>query len=159
MEGYLKRFFVGHLLALIMIACAIFYFGISQVFPVLLFIGFIECLFYYLDTKYLPKRKAALTNKLIDTFQAEPLSEGVLKFKLDTIDFFVKIKIDFKQGLQLANIETIKFHIPRTQINKLSLKDKHNLSEDTINEVQTYCIYKTDGSELSHAKEALRKLI
>jgi len=159
MEGYLKRFFVGHLLALIMIACAIFYFGIAQIFPVLLFIGFIEGLFYYLDTKYLPKRKAALTNKLIDTFQAEPLSVGVLKFKLDTIDFFVKIKVDFKQGLQLANIETINFHVPKTQINKFSIKHKHNLLEDTINGIQTYGIYQTNGSGLSLAKEELEKLI
>jgi hypothetical protein len=159
MEGYFKRFFTGHLLILMIVACAILYFDKSQAIAILLFVSLIEFLFYYLDAIYLPKRRAKLTDELIEIFNAEPFSEGVLKFKLGTIDFFVKIKIDFKQGLQLANFEAVSFHVPRTQINKISVRHKLNLLEDKINGIQTYDIYQTNGSGLNHAKEELEKII
>ncbi|MGM0582711.1 MAG: hypothetical protein ACQETL_18685 [Bacteroidota bacterium] len=159
MEAYFKRFFIGHLLILVIVAFAILFLEGSRLIPILLFVGLIEFLFYYLDTKYLPKRRTEITNELVETFKAEPFSEGVLKFKMDTIDFFVKVEIDFKQGLQLANIETVRFHIPITQIDQLSVKLGHELMEDKINGIQTYDIYQTNSSGLRFAKEDLEKMI
>lgn len=159
MESYFKRFFIGHLLVLIIVACTVVYFGKLQVIVILLFVGLIEFLFYYLDAKYLPKRRAELTNELIETFKAEPFSEGVLKFKMGTIDFFFKVEIDFKLGLQFSNIETVKFYIPKTQIKQLSTKPELELMEDKINGIQTLNFYQTSGSELKLGKENLEKMI
>ena len=159
MEDYLKRFFVGHFLILVIVAFVIFFFGASQLIAILLFVGFMEFLFYYLDSKYLPKRRVELTNELIETFKAEPFSEGVLKFKIETIVFFAKIEVDFKLGLQGANVETIRFHIPRTQVDRLSPKPGFKLREDKIDGIQTYYIYQTNGSGLNLAKENLEKMI
>ena len=159
MEAYFKRFFIGHLLILVIVAFAILFFGGSRVIAILLFAGLIEFLFYYLNTKYLPKRKTEIINELIDTFKAEPFSEGVLKFKMNAIDFFVKVEIDFKQGLQLANIETVRFHIPITQIDQLTIKPGRELREDIIDGIQTYDIYQTNGSGLRSAKEDFEKMI
>ena len=159
MEAYFKRFFIGHLLILVIVAFAILFLGGSRLIAILLLVGLIEFLFYYLDTKYLPKRRTEITNELVETFKAEPFSEGVLKFKMDTIDFFVKVEIDFKQGLQLANIETVSFHIPITQLDQVSVKPGYELMEDKINGIQTYDIYQTNGSGLRFAKEGLEKMI
>ncbi len=159
MEAYLKQFFIGHLLILVIIALAIHFFGGSQIIAVLLLVGLIEFLFYYLNTKYFPKRRTEITNELIETFKAEPFSKGVLKFKMDSIDFFVKIEIDFKRGLQFANTETIGFYLPTTQIDQLPERPKHKLAEDKIDGIQTYEIYKINGSELGLAKERLKDII
>ncbi len=159
MEVYFKRFFIGHLLILVIVAFAVLFLGGLRLIAILLFVGLIEFLFYYLDTKYLPKRRAELTNELIEIFKAEPLSEGILKFKIRTIDFFVKIEIDFKQGLQIANVETIQFHVPRTQIDRLSAKPEFELMEDKIDGTQTYDVYQTNGPGLKLAKEDLEKMI
>ncbi|MEQ9438788.1 MAG: hypothetical protein RIG62_07050 [Cyclobacteriaceae bacterium] len=159
MEVYFKRFFIGHLLILVIVAFAILFLGGTRLIAILLFVGLIESLFYYLDTKYFPKRRTEITNELIETFKAESISEGVLKFKMDTIDFFVKVEIDFKQSLQLANIDTVKFHIPITQIDELSVKPGQELTENKIDGVQTYEIHQINSSELKFAKEGLKNMI
>lgn len=159
MEVFLKRFFIGHLLILVIVTFSILFLGGIRIIAILLFVGLIETLFYYLDTKYLPKRITEIKNKLIETFKAESIFEEVLKFKMDTIDFFGKIEIDFNHGLQIANIETIGFHLPIDQINQFSGKPLHELTEDKIDGIQTYEIYKTNCSELRSAKEDLKNMI
>ncbi len=113
----------------------------------------------FILAKHLPKRRDELTNELIQTFNAEPFSAGVMKFKIGKIDFFAEIVVDFKLGFQIANVETIKFHIPRTQIEQLSKKPEFVLIEDNIDEIQTYNIYQTSGSGLKLAKGKLEKMI
>jgi hypothetical protein len=159
MEAYFKRFFIGHLIILLIVGVAILFFGGSRLIAILLFVGLVEVLFYYLDTKYLPNKRAELSNKLIEIFKAEPFSEGILRFKIRTIEFFAKIVIDFKKGLQLASIETIEFHIPKTQIDQLLLKPGHELIDDQINGIQTYGIYQTNAIELKLVKEDLEKMV
>ena len=159
MERYFKKFFLGHLLVFIIAVFACLYFSKSPVIIILLFVGLIELLAYNHDAKYLPKRRDELTNKLIQTFNAEPFSAGVMKFKIGKIDFFAEIVVDFKLGFQIAHVETIKFHIPRTQIEQLSKKPEFVLIEDNIDEIQTYNIYQTSGSGLKLAKGKLEKMI
>ncbi|RDV13821.1 hypothetical protein DXT99_17475 [Pontibacter diazotrophicus] len=158
MESYFRRFFIGHLLVLIIVACTIFYFGKSKLIATLLFVGLIEFLLYYLDAKYLPKRRAELTNELIELFKAEPFSEGVLKFRMGAIDFFVTVEVDFKKGLQLANIETVEFHIPKAQSKYLSTEPELEFREDKIAGIQTYNFYQTSGEGLKLAKENLEQM-
>lgn len=159
MENYLKRFFIGHLLILVIVVCAIRFLEGTGLIAALIFAGLLESLFYYLDTKYLPRRRTEIKNELIDTFRAESISEGILRFKIDTIDFFVKVEIDIKQTLQLANMETIRFYIPITQIDKLSVKPGSELKEDKIGGVHIYEIYQENSSGLSFAKEVLKNMI
>lgn len=87
MEGYFKWFFIGHFLILIILAGISIYTGLSLVAIIATALLF-EFLLYLLDGKYLSKRKAELAGKLTEVFHAEPVSEGVMKFKIDTIDFF-----------------------------------------------------------------------
>ena len=158
MEGYFKGFFIGHFLILIIVGISL-YFGLSLVAIIIGFLLF-EFLLYLLDKKYLPKRKTEITNQLIEIFNAEPFTEGVMKFEIDTIDFFVEIEVDFKLGFQtLANIETVRFHIPRNQIDQLSTKPRFELKENKIDRIQTYNVYETDGMGLKLAKEKLKKMI
>ena len=82
-----------------------------------------------------------------------------MKFKINKIDFFAEIIVDFKLGFQIANVETIRFHIPRTQINRLSTKPGFELTEDKINGIQTYDVYETNGLDLKLAKNKLEKMI
>jgi len=117
-----------------------------------------ELLFYYLDSKYLPKKRAELMRALVETFQAKPFSEGVVKFKIKTIDLFARIELDFPD-LYLANVETIGFHIPRNQVDRLSEKPVSELKEDKIDGIETYRFYETIESELKLAKENLEKMI
>ena len=112
-----------------------------------------------LDVKYLPKRKTELANKLIEIFQAEPISEGVMKFKIEAFDLFAEILVDYKLGLQLANVETVRFHIPRNQIDQLPTKPGFELKENKIDGIQTYNVYETDGMGLKLAKEELEKML
>ena len=158
MEDYFKRFFIGHFLILVIVALAITYSGGSRLIAILLVVGLIEFLFYYLDSKYLSKRKAEITNELMKTFGAEPFSEGIMKFKIGPIDFFVETEVDFKLGLQLANIETIKFHLPRNQVDQLSTTPEFELVEDEIDGIKTYGVYQTDIAGLKLAKEKLKEM-
>jgi hypothetical protein len=158
MGEYFKRFFIGNLLILVIVAFAIFYFGGSQIIAILLFVVLIEFLFYYLDSKYLPERKARITNELIKTFKAKPFSDGILKFKIESNDFFAETIVDFKLGLQIANIETIKFHLPRNQVNQLSIPPEFELVEDEIDGIKTYGVYQTNRAGLKLAQEKLREM-
>ena len=157
MVGYFKRFFIGHFLILIIAVCISFYIGPSGL--VAIFVLLFEFLIYFLDLKYLSKRKTELANKLIEIFKAEPVSEGVMKFNIDTFDLYAEIEVDFKLGLQIANVETVRFHIPRNQIDRLSTKPGLELKEDKINGIQTYNVYQTHGMGLKLAKEKLEKMI
>ena len=67
--------------------------------------------------------------------------------------------VDFKLSFQISNVETVRFHIPRPQINRLSTKPGFELMEDKINGIQTYDVYQTNGSGLKLAKEKLEKMI
>ena len=155
----MKRFFVGHFLILVVAVGIGLYIGISLI-TILIFVLLLELLIYFLDVKYLPKRKTELANKLIELFKAEPVSEGVLRFKIDTFDFYVETEVDFKLGIaQIANAETVKFHIPKNQIDRLSIKPGFVLKEDKVNEIQTYNVYQSDGQGLIPAKEELEKMI
>lgn len=159
MEIYFKKFFVGHFFVLVMVALAVLFMGGIQLTVALLFALLMEGLFYFLNTKYLPKRRIELTDELVRIFEAEPFSEGVLKFKAGTIDLFVKIMIDFKQGLQLADTETVQFHIPADQIGRLSKKQTLNFVKDHINGIPTYIMYRTNGYRLKNAKEDIENMI
>lgn len=134
-----------------------FYFGISLVAIITGFV-FLELLIYYLDSNYIPKRKTELTNELIKVFKADIVSESVMKFKIGPIDVFAEIAVDFKRGLQIASIETITFHIPRSEKDKLSISD-YDFKEDTLDGIASYNIYQTDGSGLDLAKEKLKKIV
>lgn len=158
MKGYSKRFFIGHIFILFIVSLCL-YAGLSLaafIIGILLF----ETLIYFLDVKYIPRRKAELANKLIAVFKAEPNPKGVVKFKLNTFDFFVNIAVDYKVGLsQIANVETISFHIPRYQVDRLLAKPRFEWKKDEMNGVQTYNVHQTDGSGLKLAKEKLEKML
>ena len=158
MEGYFNRFFIGYFLILIVIAIG-FYVGLSLVAIIIGALLF-EVLFYLLDLKFLSKRKTELANRLINIFNAEPISKGLVKFKVETFDLFAEIEVDFKLGItQLANFEDISFHIPRYQIDQLAVKPRLELKEAEIDGVQTYVLHQTDGVGLNFAKEKLEKIL
>ncbi len=158
MESYFKRFFIWHFLILIT-GVFISSFTGQPLITVFAFVILLELLLYFLDAKYLPKRKTELANKLIEIFKAEPFSKGVLKFKIGAFDLFAEIEVDFKLGFQIANVETVRFHIPRNQIDRLATKPGFELKEDKIDGIQTYNMYQTDGMGLKRAKEKLEKMI
>ncbi len=159
MEGYFKKFFIGHFLILMIAAVTGFYFNISSV-TIISFVLLLALLIYVLDVKYLPKRKTEIAGKLIEIFNAEPFSEKVMKFKIVTFDLYAEIEADFLTGIaQVANFETVKFHIPKNQIDHLPIKPGPELKDDKINESQTYNVYQTDGKGLNSAKDSLEKMI
>jgi uncharacterized membrane protein len=159
MKSYFKWFILTHILILIVVACSVFYFGISQVIVILLFIVLIEYLIYYLDSKYLPKRQARLNEKLVSTFNAERLSEGVVKFRLNAFDLFAKVEVDYKRGFQFANVETISFHIPAHQLERLTKKPASGFVEGKVGAVPTLLIYQTDGNGLEEARHELENML
>lgn len=159
MVDFFKRFFIGHFLILVIVALAIMYFGGSELIAIFLVAVLIESLFYFLDVKFLPKRKAEIANKLIKTFGAEQLLEGIIKFKIGSIEFYAETVVDFKLGLQLANFETVRFHVARNQIDQLSTISGFELKENSIDKIQTYVVYETDVEGLKLAQEKLEKMI
>ena len=159
MADFFKKFIIGHFLILVIVALAIMYFGGSQLIAIFLFAGLIESLFYYLDVKFIPKRKAEIADKLIKTFGAEQLLEGIIKFNIGSIEFYAEAAVDFKLGLQLANFETVRFHVARNQIDRLSTISGFELKENKIYKIETYIVYETDVVGLRRAKEKLEKMI
>ena len=159
MEDCFKRFLLNHLAVPMAIALSVFYFGTTRLVATLAFVGLIEATFYYLDARYLPNRKSAISSDLIRIFHAEPVSDGIMKFQIGSIDIYTEAVVDFKLGLQIANIETIMFHVPRNQIHHLSGHRESDLIEGEIEGIATYGVYQTDGSGLKDAKEELEKMI
>ena len=105
------------------------------------------------------RRRAEIVKILIDIFNAEPVSKNIMKFKIKTFDFFIEINIDFKQAFQLANVETINFHIPKDQFERVSTKPGIALHQNKINGIQTYLVYQTHGDGLTYAKKKLEEII
>lgn len=159
MESYYRKFFVGHLLALLIVACTIIYFGKSEAIAILLFVSLMECLFFYLDIKYLPQRRAEIASKLNKIFKAKEVKGGVMKFKINAFDLFAKVEIDLKQNLQFANAEAISFYVPEHQMDHLSPKPGFTFVKDNIEGEQTYRVYQTDGKGLEEAKEKLKSML
>lgn len=128
---------------------------------IILTVGVILFVFlvYSLDHANPLQKKTEIVNKLMDLFKAEPVSKDVMKFKMETFDILTEIKVDFKQAFQLANVETIDFHIPIKQFDRLSRKPEMALRENEINGIQTYIIYRTDSDGLNLAKEKLEEMI
>jgi hypothetical protein len=157
--NYFKRFFIGHLLNLVIVAVSISLLQGTVLLAGLLFAGLLELLFYYLDAKYLPKRKKFLANRLIQVFAAQTLTDEVLKFKLGDIDFYAVIDVDFKAALQIGNAETINIHVPCTQIGRLSSKPVRQFKENSIDGVLTSNIYQINGLEIDQARKYLIGLI
>lgn len=159
MESYLKRFFIGYFLILVVAVGIGQYMGISLI-TIIVVVLLLELLIYFLDAKYLPKRKTELAKKIIEIFNAEPVSEGVLRFKFDTFDFYAETEVDFRPVIVLiANVETVKFHIPKSQIDRLPISPGFELKEDKVNGIQTYSVYQSDGNGLLFAKEKLERMI
>ena len=158
MESYFKRFFIGYYLIAIVVGIS-FYVGLLSLGVIIVGVLLFEFLIYFLDAKYLPKRKTELANRLIEIFNAEPFSKGVMKFQMEAFDLFAEIEVDYKLGLQLANVETVRFHIRRNQIDRLPTKPGFELKENKIDGIQTYNVYETDGMGLKLAKEELEKML
>ncbi len=159
MEVYFRRFFIGHLLVLLVVALGIIYLDTISFIGTLIFAALLEFLFYYVDSKHIPKRKEEITRTLRDIFNAEPYSKGLMKFKVDHLDLFAETIVDFKLGLQIGNIETVNFHIPKNQLDSLPSDHGLELVRDNIDGLETYCVYRSSGSDLTKAMETFRKLI
>lgn len=116
-------------------------------------------LIYSLDHANPLQKKTEIVNRLIDLFKAQPVTKDVMKFKIDTFDFYTEIKVDFRQAFQLANVETINFHIPIDQFDRIYSKPEMALRENEINGILTYIIYQTNSDGLNLAKEKLEEMI
>jgi hypothetical protein len=116
-------------------------------------------LIYSLDNANPLQKKTEIINRLIDLFKAQPVTKDVMKFKINTFDFYTEIKVDFKQAFQLANVETINFHIPIDQFDRISSKPEMALRENEINGILTYIIYQANSDGLNLAKEKLEEMI
>jgi len=57
-------------------------------------------LIYSLDNANPLQKKTEIINRLIDLFKAQPVTKDVMKFKINTFDFYTEIKVDFKQAFQ-----------------------------------------------------------
>lgn len=114
--------------------------------------------FYILEVKYLPRRKIKLTKKLMKVFNAEPVSDEIMRFKVGGIDFYTEVEFDLRIS-QHAAFEMIRFHIPRHQIDRLPEKPEFKYKEDNCNGIQTYNVYQTNGMGLKLAKRRFEKRI
>jgi len=127
----------------------------------LLTVGVILFVFviYSLDNANPQQKETEAVKSLIYLFKAEPVLKNLMRFKIETFDFYTEINIDFKQAFQFANVETINFHIPKDQFNRLSKKPEIALRENKINGIQTYLVYQTNVNGLKLAKEKLEEMI
>ncbi len=165
MKGFTKWFFIGHFIIVLIIVWIITSGEIDSssigkpLVIILISTLSIDFLVYFLEVKFRPMREIKLTNKLIDLFKAEPVSEGIMKFTISRVDFYTEIEIDLKRSLHGANAEIVRFHVPRNQIDRLTPKSRTELREDTCNGVQTYHVYQTNGTGLVLAKGRFEKMI
>ena len=158
MGNYFKWTFIWLFLLIIIVGGIIRFMG-GLPLGMFVFVVGLVILFYFLNKEHTTKRKTEIVNILIDILKAEPVLKNVMKFKIETFYFYTEIIIDFKRGFQLANVEIINFHIPKDQFDRLSTKPEIVISENKINEIQTYIVYQTNGDGLKLAKKKLEEMI
>lgn len=115
----------------------------------------LTCLFYYLEVKFIPKRKKRVMNKIIETYGSNRIDESTTLFKINTLSIYSKLNFSLQISEYHGYSETIQFHVPRKEIELLPLRSQFKLKESTCGGIETYLIY--EGSS-RHLKQAQRKL-
>ncbi|KAA3624204.1 MAG: hypothetical protein DWQ02_23365 [Bacteroidetes bacterium] len=113
--------------------------------------------FYLIEDKWFPIRKKKMLKKVVQIFQAEPLSESQAKFKAGKYDVIIDITFVLRLSQYAPNGEVITFHVPRNQLNDKKLARPLSKIEEQLNNKPTYRIYRTNGMGLKLAKRRIEK--
>jgi general stress protein CsbA len=157
MKGYFTKFFILYFLIILGVGLAQFAeisFRTDIALVLLLLL-----VFHSLDAKYPAVRRAALAAKLDGIFSTEAVSEGVVRFRLNAFDLFASVELDYKKGFQFANVETISFHIPADQLERLAKKPDYVFLAGKVGAIPTFIIHQTDGNGLVEARNELENML
>jgi hypothetical protein len=116
-------------------------------------------LFYYLQIRFIPKRKERLMNRIIDVFGAYPIDETTTRIYIGNLSVYTQINIQLALSEHHGYTETIQFHVPREQIDLLSTKSSLNLKKSHCDSIQTYLVYEASSWRLKQAKRILDKKV
>lgn len=116
-------------------------------------------LFYYLQVRFIPKRKEKLMSRIVDLFGAYPVDETTTRFNIGNLTIYTSINIQLLLSEHHGYTETIQFHVPRQQIDRLPTKPSFKLIKDDWNGVQTYLVYEASNLRLKKAKRKLEKKV
>ncbi|MDB5252455.1 MAG: hypothetical protein JWP27_1624 [Flaviaesturariibacter sp.] len=114
-------------------------------------------LFYFLEVRFLPRRKAKLLNRLIELFSAVPISDQVVRFKVAHVDVYVETHFLLHLSPHGTYVETIRFHAPRTQIDSLRQRSRFRLTNSRCAGMDTYQLLERTPNGLLKARDELTR--
>lgn len=112
---------------------------------------------WLVEVKYFPFRRKQVLKKILQIFEAEPISDSQAKFKISNYDITVDIKFILSLNKYAANGEIISFHVPRTQLNNGELNRPLSQIEEVLDGRETFRIYQTNGMGLKLAKRRINE--
>ena len=116
-------------------------------------------MFYYLQVRFVPKRKERLMNKIIDVFGAYPVNDSTTRFNIGNLSIYTQINIQLLLSEHHGYTETIEFHISQEQVNRLTTKPSFALKKSYCGDVQTYLVHEATGWRLKQARRKLEKKV
>lgn len=112
---------------------------------------------YLIEDKYFPVRRKKVLKKVVQIFNADPISDYQAKFKVNNYDILVDVDFVLSLNMSAPNGEVVSFHIPRDQLENRELSKPLSQIEELFNEIETFRIYQTNSMGLKLAKKRIEK--